>query len=368
MNLMGILITGLLAGGVSCAAVQGGLLTGLVARQQKVASSVAGATNSANSRTTGQTGRDTASAMASTVGWRNQLADDLTPVGGFLAGKLVSHTIIGALLGGVGTAFQLSAHSRALAQLVAGALIICFGLAQLGVPGFKGFVITPPASWLRLVRGRARSQAAFAPAILGFATILIPCGVTLSVMALALTSGSWINGAATMAVFVIGTGPLFTLIGYLAHKAVTTWKNRLAVATGVVLLGMGLYTFNGGLTILGSPLAAQHLVAALASEPAPADASTVESSADGRQTAVITVRSGYYSPNDVLLKAGVPTKLIFRSEGAQGCERALVIPAFDFQQVLPVNGDTVVDAGVLKAGTIDYSCAMGMVSGKITAH
>ncbi|GAW49746.1 MULTISPECIES: sulfite exporter TauE/SafE family protein [unclassified Nocardioides] len=243
------------------------------------------------------------------------------------------------------------------------------GLAQLGMPGFKGFVITPPSSWLRLVRGRARSQAALAPAVLGFATILIPCGVTLSVMALALTSGSWVGGAATMAVFVIGTSPLFTLIGYLALKAVTTWKNRLAIATGVVLLGMGLYTFNGGLTILGSPLAARNLASTLGFEEAPADASTVTAAADGStQTAVITVSPGSYSPGNVLVKAGVPTKQVFRSENAAGCERALVIGSLGVDEVLPANGDTVIDAGTLEAGTIEYSCAMGMYSGLITVQ
>lgn len=368
MNLMAILVTGLLAGGVSCAAVQGGLLTGLVTRQQKSSDPVASAMSSRRGHPGASTGSEAQPTQAPTGGWHHQLADDLTPVGGFLAGKLASHVILGALLGGVGTAVQLSAQGRGWAQLVAGALIVCFGLAQLEVPGFKGFVITPPASWFRMVRGRARSQAAFAPAVLGFATILIPCGVTLSVMALALTSGSWLNGAATMAVFVIGTSPLFTLIGYAAHKAATTWRSRLAAATGVVLLAMGLYTFNGGLTILGSPLAAHNLMATLGPGQAEPDASSVESATDGTQTAVITVSAGFYSPNNVLVKAGVPTKLIFRSDGARGCERALVIPAFDFQQVLPENGDTVVDAGVLKPGTINYSCTMGMVTGKITVH
>ena len=358
MNLMAILLTGLLAGGVSCAAVQGGLLTGLVARQPKLTPA---ATASNERSTTHDSARETG-------GRRRQLADDLAPVGGFLAGKLVSHTILGALLGGIGTAVQLSAHTRAWAQLIAGALIICFGLAQLEFGPFKGFAIGTPASWQRVVRGRARSQAAVAPALLGFATILIPCGVTLSVMALALTSGSWLNGAATMAVFVVGTSPLFTLIGYAAHKAVTTWKSRLAAATGVVLLAMGVYTFNGGLTILDSPLAAKNLASTIGLTEAPPDASTVSSASDGTQTAVITVSPGSYSPGNVLVKAGVPTKLVFRSENAAGCERALVIPSLRVEEVLPASGDTVIDAGSLEPGTIKYSCAMGMYSGRITAQ
>jgi sulfite exporter TauE/SafE len=64
-----------------------------------------------------------------------------------------------------------------MAQLAAGVLIVVFGLAQLGVPGFRTITVSPPA----------------------LANVLIPCGVTLSVEALALTSGSPWPGAATVA-------------------------------------------------------------------------------------------------------------------------------------------------------------------------
>lgn len=360
MSLGAVLVTGFVAGGVSCAAVQGGLLTGLVARQQT-------ATQKAprGRQAKGPHGRSAAKVETRPAA---RLLDDLTPVAGFLSGKLVSHSLLGALLGGIGSAVQLSAHGRALAQLAAGALIVCFGLAQLNVPGFRGFTVSPPASWLRLVRGRARSQAAFAPAVLGFATILVPCGVTLSVMALALASGSPAYGAATMAVFVIGTSPLFTLIGYAAHKAATAWKDKLALATGVVLLGMGLHTLNGGLTLVGSPIAARNLAGMLGFEEAAADGSTVTTAADGTQTAVVTVSAGRYSPENLLVKAGVPTTLVFRSENALGCVRALVIPGLGLEEVLPENGDTTVEAGVLEPGRIEYSCAMGMYSGTITVE
>lgn len=367
MSLAAVLATGFFAGGVSCAAVQGGLLTGLVTRQHDARAEPSGSTGGSSNRRSGNPAIKTAARQdaATAPGLLSRLGDDLAPVAGFLTGKLVSHTLLGALLGGIGTAVQLSAHGRALAQIAAGILIVCFGLAQLNVPGFRGFTVTPPASWLRLVRGRARSQAAFAPAVLGFATILVPCGVTLSVMALALTSGSPAYGAATMAVFVVGTSPLFTLIGYAARKAATAWREKLAIATGIVLLGMGLHTLNGGLTLAGSPLAARNLSQTFGFAEAAADSSSV-TAAEGTQTAVITVEPGRYSPANVLVKAGVPTTLIFRAENAAGCERALVIPALGFEQVLPENGDTEVDAGVLKPGKIDYSCAMGMYGGTIT--
>nr|WP_239070923.1 sulfite exporter TauE/SafE family protein [Amycolatopsis sp. SID8362] len=332
------MVTGLFAGGVSCAAVQGGLLTGLITRQRATAGP-AGASR------------------------RVQLGDDLAPVAGFLVGKLVSHAVLGALLGALGGAVQLSVAARTWLQMGAGVLIVVFGLAQLGVPGFRRIVVEPPASWMKVVRSRTRSQAALAPALLGVVTVLIPCGVTLSVEALALASGSAVAGAATMAVFVLGTAPLFALLGYAVRKAATAWRGRLAVVTGLVVLVMGLYTLNGGLELAGSPLAAGRVAEALRGEDPPADTASA-STMDGRQTVVITARTDSYSPENVQARAGVPTTLVVKSDGARGCIRSFVIG--DQEKVLPVIGETRIELGVLQSGRLDYACGMGMYTGIIT--
>ncbi len=395
MNLGAVLLTGLFAGGVSCAAVQGGLLTGLVTRQRnspparRTGAKPAGAWRApagtpparANAAKAGQSkgsqskaGRWTARTIEPPKPWyqrawdglraaRATLADDITPVGAFLGGKLASHTVLGALLGLVGGAAQLSPMIRAWTQLAAGALVITFGLAQLGVGPFKRFTIEPPAAWARFVRGRARSQAAFAPAVLGFVTILVPCGITLSMEALALTTGSAWQGAAVMAVFVVGTSPLFAALGYAARKAATAWRGRLATLTGLVVLAMGVYTLHGGLTLLDSPLAAANLPQTLGLSAGPADASTVTLTGR-RQEAVITARPGSSSPGNIALTAGVPTTLVVHSEDNDGCTRALVISGK--QYVLPENGDSRIDLGVLQSGTMHYRCAMGMYSGQLT--
>ena len=362
MNLGAVLVTGLFAGGVSCAAVQGGLLTGLITRQK--------ATTAPLSPTRPHFGRATATrrgqpalAAAERRAWRGQLVDDLTPVGGFLAGKLISHTMLGAVLGAVGGVVELSVEVRTWLQIGAGLLIIVFGLAQLDIPGFRRVVIEPPISWMKVVRNRARSQAAAAPALLGVATVLIPCGVTLSVEALALTSGSALAGAATMAVFVLGTGPLFAVLGYTARKAVTAWRGRLALTTGLLVLAMGLYTLNGGLELAGSPLAASRIAQGAGGSDVPPD-TTAASVVDGRQTVVISAHTGYYSPANVQVRSGVPTTLVVKSVRAEGCVRSFVIR--DEQKILPVDGETRVDLGVLQPGRLDYACGMGMYTGVIT--
>src|SRR5437660_3129073 len=77
VSLWAVFLTGLLAGGASCAAVQGGLLAGAVARR-----------------------RQTDPALVPADGAVPPLAprrtDDVVPVAGFLAGKLLSHVALGA--------------------------------------------------------------------------------------------------------------------------------------------------------------------------------------------------------------------------------------------------------------------------------
>ncbi|WP_412544350.1 sulfite exporter TauE/SafE family protein [Longispora sp. K20-0274] len=342
-------MTGLLAGGVSCAAVQGGLLAGLVMRQR--AASIP--------QPAGRTRTKSAAAPATPT----RFVDDLVPVGGFLAGKLVSHTLLGALLGALGGVVQLSVELRSGTQVVAGVLIVVFGLAQLGVPGLRRISVEPPASWSRLVRGRARSSSAFAPTLLGVASALIPCGVTLSVEALALASGSWWAGAATMAVFVAGTSPLFAILGYTARKAATAWRGRLAVATGLVVVAVGVYTLNGGLELAGSPLAASRMAQTIGLSTPPATAATV-SDVSGVQEAVLTVRPGEYTPANIAVKAGVPTVLVVRSDNAAGCVRAFVIRGR--QYILPESGDTRIELGTLSPGELGFRCGMGMYTGQLT--
>ena len=191
--------------------------------------------------------------------------------------------------------------------------------------------------------------------------------MTLSVQALALASGSALSDAAIMAVFVLGIAPLFALLGYAARRAATAWRGRLSLVTGLVVVVMGLYTLNGGLELAGSPLAASRLAQALGPEAAaPANVSAV-STQGGQQQVAITARTGSYTPANVQVRAGVPTTLIVRSDNVQGCVRSLLIPRRGVDEILPTQGETRIDLGVLEPGALHYSCGMGMYTGTITA-
>ncbi|MBN3459871.1 MAG: sulfite exporter TauE/SafE family protein [Mycobacteriaceae bacterium] len=314
------------AGAGTCAAAHGGLLAGVMARQCPMS---------------------VASARL-----------DLLPVGGFLIGKLASHCAVGALLGALGAAVALSVDARTAVQIGAGLVIITLGLAQLGLPGFR--ILAPPVACGRVVR-----HTVSAPVLVGVCTMFLPCGVTLSVEALAVASGSAARGALTMAVFVLGTVPLFAILGYATRTAGRVWGGRLAAVTGVVVIGMGLLTLNGGLELAGSSLSAGRVMQKLGlTAPAVAVADTV-SVRDRRQQVTITATGRGYAPASIALRAGLPTTLVVHSERAEGCVRAFVVR--DRLYNLPVDGDTPIDLGVIDAGTIRFACAMGMYHGEIDA-
>jgi sulfite exporter TauE/SafE len=277
--------------------------------------------------------------------------------------QLVQLAAIAARLESAVDALTRSPQAGPTLQIGAGLLIITFGLSQLRVPGFRRIVVEPPASWSRLVRARTRSQAALAPTLLGVATVLLPCGVTLSVEALALASGSPWQGAAIMAVFVVGTSPMFAILGYAARRAATAWRGRLAAATGIAVVAMGLFTLNGGLELAGSPLAASRILETMSGTPAAAD-TTVVTVTGGKQEVVVTASSGGYSPRNAEIKAGIPTTLVVRSADATGCVRSFAIGSAEM--VLPESGDTRIDLGTPTAGILRYACGMGMYTGTIT--
>ncbi|MFD1120003.1 urease accessory protein UreH domain-containing protein, partial [Sphaerisporangium aureirubrum] len=161
-------------------------------------------------------------------------------VGAFLLGRLGSHVVVGALLGVVGGAARIPPEVRAGLLVVAGLVVVAFAVRLVGrreVPRSCGSRRAVP-SGAPVVRG----------AMLGAVTVLVPCGVTLSVELVAVSSGSALGGMAVMAGFVAGTAPAFALLGLLVRHAATT---RLVTVAAVAALVAGTATVGAGLRLGG---------------------------------------------------------------------------------------------------------------------
>ncbi|MBU1967367.1 sulfite exporter TauE/SafE family protein, partial [Patescibacteria group bacterium] len=160
MNLFIIFLTGLTTGGLACLAMQGGLLASVIANQKE--------------QEHGEMGDDKDKRKARKF---DQL--DWMPAGMFLVTKLVAHTLLGFLLGLLGSAVTLSLSMRLGFQVFTAIFIFATAMNLLNVhPIFRYLAFQPPKFLQRMIRNTSKSRALFAPAVLGLVTVFIPCGVT----------------------------------------------------------------------------------------------------------------------------------------------------------------------------------------------
>ena len=358
VNILLAFVTGLTTGGLSCLAVQGGLLASSLAGQIEKDFTAASGKNVATRKKRG---------VKTIQPDRSHLA---LPILAFLAAKLVAYTLLGALLGLAGQMFQLSPLTRAALQIGIGIFMLGTALRMLNVhPIFRYFAIEPPA----FIRRKLRKTASGAdgsnlvtPIFLGLLTVLIPCGVTQAMMAAALSTADPLTGAAMMAAFTLGASPVFFAVAYFATRLGARLEKNFMRFVAVVVLVLAVLTIDTGITLAGSPISITRTVGRIFSPP-PAEVAqqTAPSAADGG-VITINVYNTAYSPDVIHAKAGEPLKLRLVTENVRSCSRAFVIPTINVQRLLDATGEATVDIPAQEKGTeMPFSCSMGMYTGII---
>jgi sulfite exporter TauE/SafE len=256
-NLGIVFLTGLTAGGLSCLAVQGGLLASSVAYQleQDIRQQSAPRSTRTNSTKPSRRQRKHTNPKSelSSASSGHHVAQ---PILLFLIAKIVAYTLLGFLLGGLGSMLQLTPFMRGILQLTIGLFMIGTALRMFNVhPIFRLFALEPPAFLTRYIRKTARTNTTtLTPIFLGALTVFIPCGVTQAMMALAIGTGSPIAGAAIMAAFILGTCPVFFALAYVATRLGKRLERGVLQVVGAIVLLLGVLAFDSGLNLLGSPI------------------------------------------------------------------------------------------------------------------
>lgn len=318
-------ITGLTTGGISCFAVQGGLLASSLAQQKEGNKKISIAT--------------------------------------FLISKLVSYSLLGALLGLVGSSLFISPKLQGIMQIVAGLFMLTTVGKLLNLhPFFRHFAISPPKTAFRLLRTTSLNENIFAPAVLGFLTILIPCGITQSMMFLSIASGNPLWGALILAAFILGTSPVFFALGVASGELLK--RNGLKYVAATAIFVLGIISINTGQILRGSVHTLQNYwLAAIDKVSSGQPGGLAGINAQGFQEAEIQVLSSGYRSNVKTLKAGVPVKLSLVTAKTSGCSRAFTIPEYGITKILPETGNVTLEFTPSKTGRLTYTCNMGMYTG-----
>jgi sulfite exporter TauE/SafE len=349
-------ITGLTTGGLSCLAVQGGLLASSLEHQleQQLDLQIE---QELMARRAQRSGKKQSRILA-----HPRLA---LPILLFLAAKLAAYTLLGFLLGALGSVLQLNAVTRAILLIAIGIFMVGNALRMFNVhPIFRYFSIEPPKFITRYIRRKARNgESFFAPLFLGALTVFIPCGVTQAMMAVAVGTGNALQGAALMFAFVLGTSPVFFVVAYLTMQLGARLEKAFMRFVAVVLLVLGLVSVNNGLNLVGSPLSVQNMTHALFAPPA---ATNQTASTTPASTLTLNASNSGYSPQRLYAKAGQAILLNIVTANTYSCARDFVIPALGVEKLLPQSGTVPVNIPAQAAGTVmRFSCSMGMYTGEI---
>ena len=349
--LMIAFITGLTTGGLSCLAVQGGLLASSLAHQVEQDYVKQAESKNGKAKTPVR-------------------SNSALPIVLFLTAKLIAYTLLGALLGWLGSYLTLSPMTRAMFMIAIGIFMIGNALRMFNVhPIFRYFSIEPPKFITRYIRRTAKGTDVATPLFLGALTVFIPCGVTQAMMATALASGSAAMGAALMFAFTLGTSFIFFIVAYFATELGAKLEKFFMRFVATVLLILGLVTLEGGLNVLGSPLSFQNMARnwlPAQSESTPAAESPQLSAPAGEDQLILNVEDNGYFPSTLKAPADKVLTLNLITDKTYSCARDFVIPAMDFYQLLPDTGTVQVSIPAQKAGsTLFFTCSMGMYTGQI---
>lgn len=377
MNLWVIFLTGLTTGGLSCLAVQGGLLTSIIANQKEGELDVV-AKEIAEERKLTHTERKKTKYLQS-VQRQNILPKsfdqlDWVPVTLFLFAKLIAHIILGFFLGWLGSKLEIGLTVRLIFQGLAAFFMLGTALNLLEVhPIFRYLVFQPPRFVRKWLKNTSKGEAFFTPAVLGLMTIFIPCGVTQSMEVLAISSGSPILAATILGAFVLGTSPLFAIIGIATAKLSETFKAYFMQVAALALIILSVSSFNGILVVLNSPITVStftHPITEIFSDvfsddwvKVAAQNRNVVPIQNGVQQITVLAQSNGYTPNQFTVKAGVPVQLTVQTKDAFSCASTFVFRPFSIAFQLAPNDSRVAMFTPMQPGAYQFTCGMGMYKG-----
>lgn len=322
-------ITGLTSGGISCLTVQGGLL---------------------------------ASAINENSDEIDRKSSKYKDTFYFLFSKIIAYSILGAILGGLGQVLTLTSNVQGILQIMIGIFMIATVGRLLNIhPIFRYTVIQPPTFIYRFLKKESKSKSILTPILLGFLTVLIPCGVTQAMLVLAMGSGSPITGALIMTAFTIGTSPIFFAVGLTITNIFK--NNILSKVASLAILIIGISSINNGQVLRGSPHTFQNYSQVLFDQN---NQNSDLKIVNGYQEIEIIATNSGYKASTATIKSGIPVRLKINSKNVQSCARSFVIPSLGISKLLPVNGVETIEFIPEKEGLLSFSCGMGMYTGSFT--
>ena len=289
--------------------------------------------------------------------YKPSIYGSLKPIILYNMGRVISYTILGGIVGALGSVLSISLSTQALISIFAGLFMVIMGFNLSGFSLFRAFSIKLPLK-------KSLKNKSSTPFIVGLLNGFMPCGPLQTMQLYALASGSFTIGALSMMFFALGTIPLMLTFGLIVNFINSKNTKYLIKISGLLVILLGFIMANRGLTLLGIDISPKVLLN-LSSNNSKIKI-TKENKAvikDGKQIIKLKADSSGYSPNVVFIQKNMKTELVIESDEITSCNNEIVISSLNIRQKLK-EGENIISF-ISKDDDINYSCWMGMLKGYI---
>ncbi len=278
--------------------------------------------------------------------------DRLRPSSLYNLGRVISYTVVGGIVGALGSIISFNGVLRGAVALFAGVFMIIMALNMLSLfPWLRRFNFRLPKFLTSIRTGKSNS-----PLYVGLLNGLMPCGPLQAMQLYALSTGNPIQGAISMFLFSLGTTPLMFGFGAISSFLSKKFTAKMMSVCAVLVIVLGLSMFNTGLNMSGF----------LAFGTESSDISSFKPViVDGYQVVKIEVTPRGYAP--ITVKKNIPVQFNLHAEAKNinGCNNAIIVPKYGIKKRLKA-GDNLVEFTPTETGVVPYSCWMNMIRSSIT--
>ena len=281
----------------------------------------------------------------------------------FNGGRVLSYTLLGGVIGALGSALTLSPGVTGALTIIASTVMILLGLQMLKLlPALTRFLPTMPKAFGHYIHDLAERDANGGAFVLGAATFFLPCGFTQALQLYALTKASFMVGALTMLAFSLGTLPALLSLSALSSLATGSLQRHFVKFAGAAVTVLGIANIQYGLVLSGSAMDAAPAVATnVSAAAAPIETSKSQQTED-KQIVVMRIEGYSYIPSQFTVKEGVPVEWRIDASEAAGCGRILIAPGLRVRRLLSGNSTTMISFIPPYAGEFGFNCGMGMMT------
>lgn len=268
------------------------------------------------------------------------------------AGRVISYTIIGGIVGALGSAVSFSGTAKGIIAILSGVFMVIMGLNMLNIfPWLRKLNPRMPKVFGNKIHNNNRKHGPF---YVGLLNGLMPCGPLQAMQIYALGTGSFFAGALSMFMFSLGTVPLMFGFGAISSFLSGKFTHRMMKISAILVMILGILMLNRGLSLSGINIV-------YADSTSSGNVATVQGNI---QTVTTQLTSGKYPP--IVVQKGIPVKWNMKadSKDINGCNETLTIPKYNIQKKLQP-GDNIIEFTPDSEGNIPYTCWMGMISSSI---